>query len=334
MCSEADPQNTKNETPTTGVSMTHPPVTSWLEVSLSVHGEMAEVVAEVLARFAPGGVVIESTSIKDDPEGQGRVQGPLRVYAYLPNDGDLDHKQQELNQALWYLGKIHHPLPDPEFTHIKADDWTAAWKENYQPVTIGQRLAVIPAWMEAQTGDRIPVFIEPGMAFGTGTHPSTQLCLEILDDTISGHEHPQDLTVFDIGCGSGILSIAAIKLGAGYALGVDTDEQAVQTAEENARRNNLHDRIAFKPGTVQAILDGQFTLNRASIVLVNILAPTILELLNHGLTDLIDQDGCLVLAGILVDQILSIEETVESHGLSISEKRGHGDWLAIVARKI
>ncbi len=332
MCSAADQRSAKNETPKTGVSATLPTNVSWLEVSLLVDGEMAEVVAEVLARFAPGGVVIESTTIQDDPDGEGHATGPVRVYAYLINDDNLDQKRAELLQALWYLGKIHQPLPSPEFTQIKQNDWTSVWIKNYRPVSIGRRLTVVPAWMEAPKGDRIPIFIDPGMAFGSGTHPSTQLCLEILDDLLSNHGNTGDLNVIDIGCGSGILSIAAVRLGAGYALGVDSDKQAVQAARENADVNGVVDRTTFSLGSVAAILDGSFAIQRASIVMANLLAPTILKLFNHGLADLITQDGCIVLSGILGDQISSINEAVDSHGLRMSEKRGLGDWVAVIAR--
>jgi hypothetical protein len=119
---------------------------SWLEVSLLVNGELAEAVADVLARFAPDGVVIESTEISPDPEGEGRPTGPLRVLCYLPVDAQIEETRQRLEEALWYLGRIR-PLPPPEYHPIQQVDWTEAWRQHYRPIEVG-RLVIVPAWME------------------------------------------------------------------------------------------------------------------------------------------------------------------------------------------
>ena len=157
----------------------------WLEVSLEVNGEMAEAVAEVLARFAPNGVVIESTAIQATIGDEGHPVGPLRVCAYLEVDDRIEDTRQRIEESLWYLGRIRE-LPEPAFKTVGEVNWVEAWKQHYKPVPIGERLIIVPAWLDSPDDDRIPIRIDPGMAFGTGTHPTTQLCLEILDHYLGG----------------------------------------------------------------------------------------------------------------------------------------------------
>ena len=126
-------------------NQSHP--THWLEVALVVDGELAEAVAELLARFAPNGVVIEATHIVPDVNGEGRVEGPLRVAAYLPADAHLEEQRQRLEEALWYLGRIR-PLPEAEYHMVQQADWAEAWKQHYHPIAIGRRLMIVPAWLE------------------------------------------------------------------------------------------------------------------------------------------------------------------------------------------
>ena len=160
---------------------------SWLEVSLTVDGEMAEAVAEVLARFIPNGVAIESTAIYADPEDEGYPIGPLRVCGYLPVDDRLEETRHKVEEALWYLGRIS-PLPAPQFRTVQEQDWAEAWKQHYHPIAIGQRLIIVPAWLESPDPARIPIRMDPGMAFGTGTHPTTQLCLELAETVLTGQD--------------------------------------------------------------------------------------------------------------------------------------------------
>ena len=205
---------------------------AWLEVALIVDGELAEAVAEVLRRYAPEGVAIESTAVQSgDDESAGQAKGPLRVAAYLPEDERLEETRSKLEEALWYLGRIRS-LPPAQYQRIEAQDWSESWKQHYKPILIGERLLVAPAWIELDPGSRMLVRIDPGMAFGTGTHPSTRLCLEMVEASFAASPLPD--AVIDLGCGSGILAIAALKLGARQALGVDIDPEAIQTAQSNA----------------------------------------------------------------------------------------------------
>ncbi len=201
---------------------------NWLEVSITVNGELAEAVADVLARYAPNGVTTEQAVDFVNDEDEGTPVGPITVRAYLIADEKLEETRQKLEESLTYLGMIQ-PLPVPVFSPLEDRNWMEAWKVHYRPIPIGRRLVVVPTWLEFPDSSRIAIKIDPGMAFGTGTHPTTQLCLELIEDFFT---HRPSIAgpgpvVIDVGCGSGILSIAALKLGADFALGVDIDDASV-----------------------------------------------------------------------------------------------------------
>ena len=307
----------------------------WIEISLSVDGELAEAVAEVLARYLPNGIVIESTAIENTPDLSTRVPvGPLKVWGYLPVDDELEEKRRQIEEALWYLGRIQ-PLPAPKYTTIQEANWMEAWKERYQPILIGQNLVIVPAWMDSPTPDRIAVHIDPGMAFGTGTHPTTQLCLEILEFEIHQgltlHVPPQAVSIIDIGCGSGILSIAALKMGAANALGVDTDAEAIKAAHENAKLNGIKHGLRLGVGSLADIQNGTFGDKQAALVVANILAPVIVRLLQGGLAHLISFGGKLILSGILDTQEPEVEAAVHESGMQMVGRYQSADWVALVA---
>lgn len=304
---------------------------SWLEVSLTVDGELAEPVAEVLARFIPDGVVIESTAVRTEEDlSQGQAVGPLRVFGYLPVDGQLEERRRQLEQALWYLGRIR-PLPETQFKAIQQANWAEAWKQHYQPIAVGERLMIVPAWLEQPTGGRIPIRIDPGMAFGTGTHPTTQLCLLALEHAAS--EAGASWEAIDLGCGTAILAIAALKLGARHALGVDIDPEAVQAAEENASTNGVTAHLELGLGSLAEIQAGAFSIQKAHIVLANILAPVLIRLLGEGLGDLLAERGVLILSGILQEQADEVQTAAENYGLRLISRQQSGDWVALSVSK-
>ena len=303
---------------------------SWLEVSLIVDGELAEAVAEVFARFAPDGVAIESTEVTarvDDSEGHSI--GPLRVAAYLLEEAGLEERRQMLEEALWYLSRIQ-PLPPAQFRIIKNTDWSEEWKKHYQPITIGRKLIIVPEWLPSPEPGRIDIRIDPGMAFGTGTHPTTQLCLEILEK-IQTNDSTMGTEVIDLGCGSGILAIAALKLGARAALGVDIDPLAVEAARQNAELNGVGDHLELRLGSLADIRHGSVGMRRVGMVLANILAPVLVCLLDEGLGELALPGGHLVLSGILEEQAGDVQAALERNNLALIDQRQKGDWVALVA---
>lgn len=299
----------------------------WLEVSLTVSGELAEAVSEVLERYVSNGVVIESNVKFFNDEDEGTPTGPVRIYGYIFVDEALEEKRNRLEEALWHLGQIQ-VLPEPQFKYIQDENWMAAWKKHYRPIRIGKSLLILPAWIEQEDKKRLAIRIDPSMAFGTGTHPSTQLCLELIEKyTQKGQP------VIDIGCGSGILSIGALKLGASKALAVDIDPAAVGATLSNASLNDVESKVKAGQGSVSEVLAGQYSIKSAPLVLANILAPVIIRLLDGGLADLVEPCGALILAGILAEQAEGVRAKAEEKGLVFLEQRQIDDWVALALQK-
>lgn len=307
----------------------------WMQVSLSASGELAEAVADVLARFAPNGVVTEQGVRFLNEEDEGSGEGPITVCAYLPVDEHLAETRRSIEDALGHLRMIQ-PFQPAVFKRIPEQNWMEAWKQHYHPITVGRRLIVMPAWAEYREGERIVVKIDPGMAFGTGTHPTTQLCLEMMETLFEAGgpngtataPRPQD--VIDVGCGSGILSISALKLGARRALAVDLDGQAIENARHNARINGLGRELELGEGSIDEIRRGDFGLKSADLVLANILAPVIMRLFEAGLSDLVAPGGHIVLGGILHDQADRVIAAAEANNAHLIVKRQQEDWVALL----
>ncbi|MFT3891453.1 MAG: 50S ribosomal protein L11 methyltransferase [Anaerolineales bacterium] len=298
---------------------------NWLEVSMTVDGELAESVADVFARFAPNGVMTEQGVKYNDAEDAGTPTGPITVRAYLEMNDQIEETRQNLEESLYYLGMIR-PLPAATYKQIADQNWMEAWKQYYKPILIGQRLLILPAWMDSPVPERIAIKIDPGMAFGTGTHPTTQLCLELMELAFATRHTPH---VIDVGCGSGILSIAALKLGAKKALGVDIDEESVKNSRENADTNGVGEEFILGVGSVQEIRDGKFEFSKAPLVVANILAPVIIRLFDAGMADLIEENGAIILSGILQEQEQNVIEAGQAKGLKMNERRQMGDWVAL-----
>ena len=206
-------------------------------------------------------------------------------------------------------------------TGVEQEDWQNAWKKYYHAMDIGKRLAIVPGWEEHDT-DRIKIIMDPGMAFGTGTHETTSLCLETLDSLVKGGER-----VLDIGTGSGILAIAALKLGAGSAEGVDIDPMCVRTAGENAARNGVADRFKVLVGDLSDKASGQY-----NIITANIVAAAILSLAPH-VPVLMAPDARFIASGIIDERKDEVLAGLRAAGLApveVKEKRG---WVCIICKK-
>jgi len=309
-------------------------IANWLEVSMTVDGELAEAVADVLARFAPNGVVTEQGIKFASGEDQGTPAGPIVVRAYLEMDEYIEKTCQKLEESLYYLGMIQ-PLPNPNYKQIADQNWMEAWKQHYKPIPVGERLIILPVWLDSPEPGRIPIKIDPGMAFGTGTHPTTQLCLELIESLFmqSKIKNQKSKKVIDIGCGSGILSITALKLGAQTALGVDIDIDSVKNSHENAKKNGIGEEFFIGQGSVAEILAGKFQYKHAPLVIANILAPIIIRLLDDGLAKLAEPGGTVILSGILVEQEKKVLEAAQASGLKMNEQKKIGDWVALSLSK-
>lgn len=301
----------------------------WVEVKIMCDGEIAEALAELLGRFVSNGVVVESVTRFNPKTQENEPTGSLAVSGYLAADQNLEENRQKLAEALWHLSQIS-PIEDPQYTTIYDEDWMAAWKKHYEPIPIGENLLIMPAWIEPASGEkRLIVRINPAMAFGTGTHPTTQLCLMLLERHIKPGSK-----VLDIGCGSGILSIAALKMGAAHVLAVDVDSQAITSTHENATLNDISPAILETGmGSVEEILTGRFTVKEAPLVLVNILAPIIIRLFTNGLGQLVCEDGVLLLSGILKHQEAEVISVAQVAGFTVSDRLAQDDWVSLAMVK-
>jgi len=287
----------------------------WLEVSVTVENEAAEAVAEVLSRYAYRGVVIEA-----GPEGWDA--GPVVVRAYLPADDQLQANKRRVEEALWHLDQIW-PVPAPTFRPVAEADWAEVWKERLNVLHIGRHIVIRPSWRDyvLAPGD-IVIQLDPGMAFGTGLHPTTQMCLVALEKLVR-----QEAEVLDLGTGSGILAIAAAKLGAGCVLAVDNDPVAVKTARHNVVANEVQGIASVVCGSL-AEVSGSYDL-----VVVNILARVIVEMVQVGLATRVRPGGVLVAAGIIADQEPEVVAALEQEELVLVERQQRGDWVCLVAEQ-
>lgn len=300
----------------------------WLEVSVITDGEGAEAVAEVLRPFAYNdGVVLEQLGDENNPA-HDALETAVTVKIYIPEAEDTPQLRQRLEEILYHMGRLY-PIPPPTFRQLKEEDWANAWKAHYHPFRIGNKVWIQPSWIEngnnaadgdfAQPDDVILV-LDPGMAFGTGLHPTTQMCLQALESVVQ----PGD-SVLDVGTGSGILSIAAVKLGAGAVRAFDTDALAVQTTIDNAAQNGI-DTMQIHQGVLADV-----PLAPWNIVVVNILAHVIVSLLdNDRLLNYVAPGGKLVLSGIIEEQFEVVATAVNRAGGQISEKIQVRDWICLV----
>ncbi len=300
---------------------------SWIEIAMTVTPEQAEAVAEVLGRYTREGVVIEQLADTNNRSDLTKLNPQVRVFGYFFADASAEERKLKLEQALWYLGRIQ-PLPAAEYRQVKDQDWMEAWKKHYQPVMIGKRLVIVPAWIDKEYPGRIPIRINPGMAFGTGTHPTTQLCLEFLEEFVQ-----PGLTVMDIGCGSGILSAAAVKLGARRVLAVDIDPASVKSTQENCELNGVSKFVSIDKGSVSLVCSGHFEIATAPLVVANILASVIMSLFDEGLADLVEPGGMLLLSGILAHQADEVIVKARENGLTLRETKRIEDWVALALVK-
>ncbi len=290
----------------------------WLEVSVRVDAEVAESVADVFSRYAPGGVALEVQGASSEV-----TAGPVDVKAYLPVGPDTARVRRQLEEALWHLGQIS-PIPAPLFSIVAEADWADAWKEHFHPLRIGQHIVIKPTWREFEAApEDIVIELDPGMAFGTGLHPTTQMCLQVLEEKVQ-----QGMRVLDLGTGSGILALVAARLGASAVLALDTDPVAVTSARENVQRNNVEPKVTVLHGSLEQA-SGSYDL-----VVVNILAKIIVSLAREGLAERVRPGGQWVAAGIIEPQVSEVMATLETVGLHVTGQRQVSDWVTLIGRRV
>jgi ribosomal protein L11 methyltransferase len=293
---------------------------------MNLNGELAEAVTEVLSRYASGGVAVEVPAVDDEPPSTSTV-GEVLVRAYIPIDGQEEQQKRRIEEGLWHLSQIQ-PLPQPEFRVLDEEDWQDSWKKHFQPLRIGNQLLITPTWINIEEGERKVIVLEPGMAFGTGLHPTTRLSLQGLENVLQ----PGD-TLLDIGCGTGILSIAAVLLGADQVLAVDIDDDAVEASRENTIRNHVADKIRVEQGSLERVKILQAETRLPDIIVANIIFPVLTQLFQEGLETFVKPEGHIILSGVLAEQVDPLLERAEAAGLMLEEVLSEEDWRGLIFKK-
>ncbi len=296
----------------------------WIEISVTVDPEVAEAVSEVFNRLNPAqegqpSAVIEIDGF--DPVGDvHHLQATVRTYIVESPEGW--ERARRIETALGHLNLIQ-PVPQPHIRVIDEEDWAHAWKKHYHPLRVGRRLVILPVWEEVPAVDKEMVIIrlDPGLAFGTGLHPTTRLALQLLEDALT-----PKMDVLDVGTGSGILAIAAALLGAKHVVATDIDPQAIAAARKNIQENRVENRVEVREGSLPR--NETFDL-----VVVNILPHVILNLLDRGLWNTVREGGHIILSGIIEDRETDILLSVSARGGHIIKRVREGDWIGLWVRK-
>ncbi len=296
----------------------------WLELTTRAEAETVEAIAEIFQRWGRGVAIEEPVIAFPDESYQVDRTQPVKIATYLPLDERAEEHRQRIEEALHWLGRLR-PVEPLVVRQLAETDWENAWKRHFFVRHVGQRLVIVPSWREYRARpDEVVLDLDPGMAFGTGIHPTTRLCLALLER----HVKP-GTRVLDLGTGSGILAIAAAKLGAGSVRALDIDAVAARVASENATRNDVTGAVRVEHGDLSLVeADEAFELILANINL-RVIGATLPGLAGH-----LAVDGVAVCSGVLREQEAALRAAVASAGLRVRERRREGDWLAIVLARV
>jgi ribosomal protein L11 methyltransferase len=315
--------------------VTPPPSTSqigpWLELAVEADLEAVETVSEIFGRVAHGGTSVEPAFELVDEGLAARVDTsrPATIRGYVPA-GDAAAAEGAAAEVATALGHLQafgiRPIGELRTRLVREADWAEAWKAHFPVLRIGERLVIRPTWRRHRAvAGEVVVAIDPGMAFGTGLHPTTRLCLAALE-RMAHDGRLRDARVLDVGCGSGILAIAALQLGAASALGVDTDPIAVEATLANAHRNGLDRRLRSVEASIPS---GEPPVD---IVLANLIAGVVISLA-APLRDELRRGGSLLASGIFADREDEVRGALEGAGLAITARTADGDWVALEVRR-
>jgi ribosomal protein L11 methyltransferase len=311
---------------------------AWLELSVAADNEAVEAVSEILARAAPGGTSVEPAFelVEEGLAAKVDLVRPAMVRAHLPIL-DPVAVATAVARAERDLGHLQafglRPIGDLSARVVHEEDWANAWKAHFPVLRVGRRIVIRPTWRRhRREPDDVILALDPGMAFGTGLHPTTRLCLAALESLAdrgvlaSGGPDGGPARVLDVGSGSGILSIAAAKLGAREVLAVDVDPIAVDASAANARRNRLARVIRSRAGSAPSG-EGPF-----DVVLANLIASLLITLAD-GLLEDVRPGGTLLASGIFANREEDVASAFEARGLVVAQRWTEGDWVALEARR-
>ncbi|HZK35153.1 MAG TPA: 50S ribosomal protein L11 methyltransferase [Bacillota bacterium] len=310
----------------------------WIEISIKTSQEGADIATQVFYEVGVTGLVIEdpgelSKVTSDaapwdyiDESALGGIDGQVLIKAYIRNDASLGEKLSLIEEKIkWLKGQdfgIDLGSLAIEMVNVKEEDWSSSWKKYYKPIRVSDRIVIKPSW-ESYTqreGEQV-LSLDPGMAFGTGSHETTMLCLQAIDKNIRPGSK-----IIDLGCGTGVLSIASLLLGAKSVTAIDHDSKAVEVAKENASLNRVEDRMSIIHGDLLDKVEGRY-----DIVVANIIADVIINLTGY-ITDYMEPDGLFISSGIILDRLLETISAIENAGLEIIQRKEIGEWAMVVAR--
>ncbi|MTT32504.1 50S ribosomal protein L11 methyltransferase [Terrilactibacillus sp. BCM23-1] len=309
----------------------------WSEICIHTTQEAVEAITNILHEAGSSGVVIEDPLdlVKDWPQEFSEVydlnpsdypEEGVNIKAYLPVNSFLGETVEEIKQSINNLFVYDIDLGDNTITisEVNEEEWATAWKKYYKPVRLTDHITITPTWEEYKPqfeGEKI-IELDPGMAFGTGTHPTTVLCIQALEKYLKDSDH-----VLDVGTGTGVLSIAAAKLGVESVLAVDLDEVAVKSAKINVKLNHVQDKVSVKQNNLADGIDRQY-----DIVVANLLAEIVIRLAEDAY-DKLTNGGILISSGIIKQKELEVRQCLEKVGFTLVEVIEQEDWVALIAKK-
>lgn len=307
----------------------------WCEISIQTSHEAVELIAEIFRDLGASGVVIEDPELVNDYITSGKwdytdipIAKETEVVvekAYLPVNGELEGRIQTLQQEIKTLASRGVNTAPAVLTtaELQDEDWSDTWKQYFHTEKPGERVVIKPTWEEyAPQGDEVVIELDPGAAFGTGTHATTSMCIRQLEKLVK-----PGMTVFDVGTGSGILSIISAKLGAKNIQAVDYDDSVLKIVEENLEQNNVEDIISVAQSDLMQNVHG-----KAELVIANIIADIIIRLFDQ-LDEHLEQGGTLLTSGIIEDRIEDVLAAAEKHGYGVVERLESKGWACITFKR-
>lgn len=296
----------------------------WVELSIDTPAEFVEPLTQVFTEHGEGGVAIELPAGHNPDEGE-TAPPPERVTVttYIPHDNRLEQRYARIDTAVRLVAHVGD-LSELRVRVVEEAEWQDSWKEHFHVLRVGLRTVVVPTWRTYEpTDDDIVITLDPGMAFGTGHHPTTRMCLELVEQ----HVQPND-RVLDLGCGSGILSIAAAKLGASDVFGLEIDPIAASVAVQNVRDNGVRNVVRTEEATLPHPRVGE---NEYDLLVANVSAKVITELADD-IVRAVRSGGTLLFSGILDKQKTEVIERMVAQGVQFEDGLTDADWVALVGR--